>query len=275
MVCGVRLRIGCSFDWEVTGPTPTVVHVEPRLDVGVGVVTEGWHNQPDVITTGYVDGSGNRCRRLVLPPGAVTLRYEAEVEVTNEPDPADPTAEEIPVERLPDEVLVYTLPSRYCLSDVLYDAAWERFGGTPAGWRRVQAVTDFVHGYLEFGYGSSTAVTTAVDAYESKSGVCRDFAHLAVTFCRALNIPARYCYGYLPDVGVEPKPFPMDFYAWTEVFLGGRWWTFDPRNNQRRQGRVLVGRGRDAVDVAMATTFGAPTLRELTVTAELAAAVVA
>ncbi len=270
----MRLAVGCSFDWEVPGPTPTVVHVEPRLDVAVGVVTEGWRNQPDVRSTSYVDGFGNRCRRLVLPEGPVTLRYEAEIEVADEADPADPSAVEIAVERLPDEVLVYTLPSRYCLSDVLYDAAWEHFGATSPGWSRVQAVMDFVHSYLEFGYGSSTAVTTAVDVYEAKAGVCRDFAHLAVSFCRALNIPARYCYGYLPDVEVAPKPFPMDFYAWTEVFLGGRWWTFDPRNNQRRKGRVLIGRGRDAVDVAMATTFGAPVLRELTVTAELAGAAV-
>lgn len=249
-------------------PTAAIVHVEPRADQGYGMVSETWSSNPDIESHTSVDGYGNRCRRLTLPAGRVNMRYDAEVEVSDEPDAADESAGEIAPHRLPDDVLVFTLPSRYCLSDVLYQAAWDHFGSVTPGWSRVQAVMDFVHGHLEFGYGSSTSITTAVDAFEARAGVCRDYAHLAVSFLRALNIPTRYACGYLPDVGVVALDVPMDFYAWIEVFLGGQWWTFDPRNNQRRIGRVLIGRGRDAVDVAMVTTFGAPTLSGFVVVAE-------
>ena len=164
--------------------------------------------------------------------------------------------------------LIYTLPSRYCLPDVLGDEAWSRFGGLAPGYRRVQAICDHVHGHLTFQYGSTTALSSAADVNRTGLGVCRDFTHLAISFCRALNIPARYVFGYLPDIDVPPDPAPMDFAAWMEVWLGDRWWTFDPRNNTRRKGRIVIGRGRDASDVAMATTFGGPLLESMLVQAE-------
>jgi transglutaminase-like putative cysteine protease len=164
--------------------------------------------------------------------------------------------------------LLFTLPSRYCLSDELSDTAWDLFGNTWPGWERVQAVCDWVHQNVRFQYGTSTPRTTAVDVYEKRVGVCRDFAHLALTFCRAMNIPARYTFGYLPDIGVPPPDEPMDFCAWFEAYLGGRWLTFDPRNNTRRVGRVVIGRGRDALDVAMVTTYGSHTLQSMVVWAD-------
>jgi transglutaminase-like putative cysteine protease len=164
--------------------------------------------------------------------------------------------------------LIYILPSRYCLPDVLADEAWTRFGGFLPGYGRVQMICDYVHGHLTFQYGSTTSLSTAADVNEARRGVCRDFTHLAISFCRALNIPARYVFGYLPDMDVPPDPAPMDFAAWMEVWLGDQWWTFDPRNNMRRKGRIVIGRGRDASDVAMATTFGGPFLENMVVYAE-------
>ena len=169
---------------------------------------------------------------------------------------------------LPDDTLIYTLPSRYCLPDVLGDEAWSRFGPMRTGYPRVQAICDYVNSHLTFRYGSSGPQSTAVDVNRTGFGVCRDFTHLAISFCRALNIPARYVFGYLPDMDVPPDPAPMDFAAWMEVWLGDRWWTFDPRNNRRRKGRILIGCGRDASDVAMVTTFGAPLLESMTVHAQ-------
>jgi transglutaminase-like putative cysteine protease len=174
----------------------------------------------------------------------------------------------VPPEELPDDLLLYTLPSRYCLPDVLGQEAWDRFGSVAPGYGRVQAICDHVHDHLRFAYGSSNAWTTAADVHQSGYGVCRDFTHLAVSFCRALNIPTRYVFGYLPVIEAEDPGVPMDFAAWMEVWLGDRWWTFDPRNNHRRKGRVLIGRGRDAADVAMLTTFGAPVLESMTVVSE-------
>jgi transglutaminase-like putative cysteine protease len=196
------------------------------------------------------------------------LRYEAVVSVPDATEPADLDARELPVAELPDEALLYTLPSRYVSSDVLADEAWQLFGALPPGYRRVQAICDHVNGSLRFAYGSSTSTTTAADARAAGVGVCRDFTHLAISYCRALNIPARYVFGYLPDLDVDPLPEPMDFAAWMEVLLDGGWWTFDPRNNRRRKGRVLIGRGRDAVDVAMLTTYGGAVLRRMDVWAE-------
>ena len=247
-------------------PTHAVLQVEPRLDAGTLVTDEGW--ELPVATTAYLDGFGNRCRRATLPAGTSTLRYRAVAEVSGQLDPEDSDASEIPPERLPDDALVYTMPSRFCPSEELADAAWDLFSTIPPGWSRVQAICDWVHAEVCFGYGTSSPTKTAAQVYQDRRGVCRDFAHLAVTFCRALNIPSRYAFGYLPDIGVPLNPDPMDFCAWTEVYLSGSWWTFDPRNNQRRVGRVLIGRGRDALDVAMVTTFGAPELKSMTVWAE-------
>jgi transglutaminase-like putative cysteine protease len=180
----------------------------------------------------------------------------------------DETVPETLPDGLPDDVLVYTLPSRYCVSDVLGDEAWSRFGAHPPGYGRVREICRHVHESLSFGYGTSTALSTAADVNAAGFGVCRDFTHLAISFCRALNIPARYVFGYLPDLDVPPGDAAMDFAAWMEVWLGDRWWTFDPRNNEPRKGRVVIGRGRDAADVAMVTTFGGPLLESMVVQAE-------
>jgi transglutaminase-like putative cysteine protease len=203
-----------------------------------------------------------------MPAGEQVFRYDALVEVPGEPDPVVPDAVQMPVEELPDDVLHYTLPSRFCLSDELSDTAWQLFGATEPGWKRVQAICDWVHTNIRFQYGTSHSMTTALDIYKQGVGVCRDLTHLAVTFCRALNIPTRYVFGYLPDIGVPPPDAPMDFCAWMEVYLAGRWWTFDPRNNMPRIGRVLIGRGRDALDVAMVTTYGSPRLQSMIVWAD-------
>jgi transglutaminase-like putative cysteine protease len=267
----VLIRVGCSFVQETTAPTHGVLQVEPRRDTGAVVVEEEWSNSPADVGRTYLDVYGNLCRRLTLPAGTSSLRYDALVEVPDRLDPADPTATEIAPGDQPDEVLVFNLPSRYCPSDALGDTAWQLFGSVEPGWARVQAICDWVHDSIAFGYGTSTSLTTALDVYEARTGVCRDFAHLAVTFCRAFNIPTRYAFGYLPIIDVPEPDDPLDFCAWIEVYLGGRWWTFDPRNNERRIGRVLIGRGRDAVDVAMITTYGGAELTSMEVRAETAA----
>jgi transglutaminase-like putative cysteine protease len=249
----------------VSAPTVATVQVRPRSDAGHRLVTETWSTDPLVPVDEYADFYGNPIKRIVMPPGEMSLRYDAVVAVPDEPDLDATEALQQPVEQIPGELLHYTLPSRYCLSDQLMSTAWELFGQTPAGGRRVQAICDWVQSNIQFQYGTSNPLTTAVDVLESRKGVCRDLAHLAITFCRALNIPARYVFGYLPDLYVPVNPAPMDFAAWMEVYLGDRWWTFDPRNNERRVGRVLIGRGRDALDVAMLTTFGPAAFRSMEV----------
>ncbi|HZO93295.1 MAG TPA: transglutaminase family protein [Candidatus Baltobacteraceae bacterium] len=263
----LEVRVGCEFAYEADdAPTPAIVIVRP--DEASRVLAEAWATDPRLAVHDYVDVYGNRCRRLTIPPGTTTLRYDARVTIPSEPDAADPSAPVLLVEDLPDETLLYTLPSRFCLSDELSDRAWELFGATPPTWERVRAICDWVHGRLAFAYGSSRPVTTARDALEAGTGVCRDFAHLAVTFCRAMSIPARYVFGYLPDIGVPPPGLPMDFCAWFEAYLGDRWWTFDPRNNERRIGHIVIARGRDALDVAMITTYGGARLKRMTVWAD-------
>jgi transglutaminase-like putative cysteine protease len=264
----VRVRVGCEFVHHLDAPVHAVVQVEPRLDEAFRMRSERWSSEPDLASSRYIDAYGNLCRRLDLPAGNSVLRYDAVVELAREADPTWPAAPEVAPRDLPDEALAFTLPSRLCPSYELASAAFERFGNVAPGWDRVQAITDWVHSEVAFSYGSGTPVTTAADVLEARKGVCRDFAHLAITFCRALRIPARYAFGYLPDIDVEPPHDPMDFCAWMEVFLGGAWWTFDPRINQRRIGRVLIGRGRDALDVAMLTTFGAAPLQSLVVWAD-------
>ncbi len=260
----ITLGVGCVFSFRSEVPTAAVLQVEPRTD-GPEVVRHLWSTEPLAPSRSYIDGFGNTCRRLVFPPGDLTLRYDADVLVTGELDARDYDAPEVAPADLPDEALAFTLPSRFCQSDVLGDVAWKQFGHLAPGQSRVQAVCDFVHHHLTFQVDSSHRMTTAADVYESGQGVCRDFAQLFITFLRALNIPARYVFGYLPDIGVPP-PYPaMDFCAWAEVYLGGRWYTYDPRNNARRIGRVLIGRGRDAVDVAMVTSYGGPELVEMSV----------
>jgi len=263
------LRVGCEFNYDVTAPSTITVQVRPRSDARHRLVTESWTTSPPLPVDEYADFYGNPVKRLVPPLGALTLRYDAICVVPDEPDPDGSGTPQNPVEEVPGELLHFTLPSRYCLSDQLMGAAWELFGSTEPGWARVQAICDWVHDNVKFQHGSSTRLTTAVDVFNNRTGVCRDFAHLAVTFCRAMNIPARYVFGYLPDIYVPPADEPMDFAAWMEVWLGDRWWTFDPRNNARRVGRVLIGRGRDALDVAMVTAFGPAEFRSMTVWADV------
>jgi transglutaminase-like putative cysteine protease len=263
-----RVRVGCEFVYAAAVDTSAVFQVEPLDAAPVSLARREWSTEPDARIRRYADLYGNPCTRVTLPAGRSTLRFGASVLVPDATEDAGEDAPELPPDRLPDEVLIYTLPSRYCLPDVLGDEAWSRFGAVPAGYSRVQAICEHVHGHLTFRYGASGPLTTAADVNASGFGVCRDFTHLAISFCRALNIPARYVFGYLPEMDVPPGPAPMDFAAWMEVWLGDRWWTFDPRNNRRRKGRILIGRGRDASDVAMVTTFGAPLLESMTVHAE-------
>jgi transglutaminase-like putative cysteine protease len=255
----LAIRVGCEFVYEAEWPTPAVFLVQPD-DREQPVRGVAWTSDPPTAHHDYRDLYGNVCRRLTFAPGTTTLRYDALVD--------DWSAREVPVAALPDETLLFTLPSRLCPSDLLADRAWELFGGVEPGWARVQAICDWVHGNTRFSYGTSRPHTTAADVLEAGIGVCRDFAQLAVTFCRALNVPARYCFGYLPDIGVPPVDAEMDFCAWFEAYLGERWWTFDPRNNQRRIGHIAIARGRDAVDVAMVTTYGSAQLKKMTVWAD-------
>lgn len=261
-----HLQIGCEFGFLATAPTHSVIQVEPLRTDQVVILEERWTLSPHARRKGYRDLYGNLCQRIELPSGNFRLRYEALVEVPDQPDVVEGSAVEAPPSALPDEVLVYTLPSRFCLSDELGDEAWRLFGALPPGWDRVQAICDFVHNEVTYRGGASSARTTAVDVYRDRVGVCRDYSQLAITFCRALNIPARYAFGYMPDLPEDESP--NDFCAWMEVWLGGQWYAFDPRNNARRTGRVLVGRGRDALDCAMLTSFGNAALETMLVWAD-------
>jgi len=227
---------------------------------------------PSVPVTAYRDLFGNWCSRLVAPAGRFVLSTDALVNDSGAADIVAPWAMQTPVELLPDSTLVYLLGSRYCETDRLSEIAWQRFGAGPTGWARVQAICDFVHHHIEFGYPHARATRTALEAYNERRGVCRDYAHLAIAFCRCMNIPARYCTGYLGDVGTAPPYGPMDMAAWFEAYIGERWYTFDARNNTPRIGRVLIARGRDACDVALTSTFGPNTLESFKVWTDVVAA---
>src|SRR5215213_9669772 len=268
----MRARVGCEFEYESDFPTHMVVLVRVRPDDPHSIVYEGRWLEPNTHLHEYTDSFGNQCWRFTAPGGKFTLRYDAVVEFEAAPDPVLPDLALAPVEQLPDDTLMYTLPSRYVESDLLIGAAWELFGSTPATWSRVQAVCDWVHNNIRFEQGSSTPFTTAQDIYNNRVGVCRDFALLSVAFCRALNIPARYGFGYMPDIGVEPPDVPMDFHSWFEAYVGDRWYTFDARHNTPRIGRFFVGRGRDALDVALSTSYGAMRLNRMIVWADEVAA---
>lgn len=262
------MAIGCEFVQYASAPAASVLQILPIGEDPVRVVSQEWSIDPAVPVRGYTDMYGNHCLRVVLPAGRSVFRYHGLALVPDAVEAFDEDAPQVATDRLPDHTLVYTLPSRYILPEMLRVEDLERFAAAPSGYARVQAVCDFVNEHLTFSYGTSTPTTTSHDVYVSRYGVCRDFTHLAIAFCRALDIPARYVFGYLPRIDVGPADEPMDFAAWMEVWLGDRWWTFDPRNNERRKGRVLIGRGRDASDVAMVTSFGAPLLESMTVTAE-------
>jgi transglutaminase-like putative cysteine protease len=216
--------------------------------------------EPGVPMAAYRDSFGNWCTRIVAPTGRTRITANAVVNDTGLVDAYVPTAQQIAVQDLPEETLLFLLGSRYCETDRLSETAWSLFGSGPTGWARVQAICDYVHHHITFGYEHARMTRTALEAYFDKTGVCRDYAHLAVAFCRCMNIPARYCTGYLGDIGVPKSAAPMDFAAWFEAFLDGHWYTFDARNNTPRIGRVLIARGRDAADVAISNAFGVNTL---------------
>ncbi|HVJ53109.1 MAG TPA: transglutaminase family protein [Aliidongia sp.] len=253
----MKLRVGYELIYECPQPTPMMLmlntHHAHAQDV---LIPDRLVTDPQVPVRLYRDGFGNLCSRIVAPQGRISLSTTALLEVSDQPESHPPEDFQHPVEDLPDDSLVFLLGSRYCETDLLSDIAWQSFGQTKPGRDRVQAVCDFVHGHIKFDYAHARPTKTAWEAYRERQGVCRDFAHLAVALCRALNIPARYCTGYISDVGLEPPFSPMDFAAWFEAYLGGRWQTFDPRNNAPRIGRVLMARGRDAADVAISNNFG-------------------
>jgi transglutaminase-like putative cysteine protease len=211
---------------------------------------------PQVQAQKYFDSFGNRCLRFLAPQGALHISNSTLIEDSGEPDPIPWDAPQLPIEQLPPEVVQFLIASRYCEVDRLSDLAWQLFGNTPEGWPRVQAIIDWVHSNVTFGYHFARSTKTALDVSAEKQGVCRDFQHLAITLCRAMHVPARYATGYLGDIRIPPVPSPMDFSAWFEVYLGGRWWTCDARHHKPRIGRVLMATGRDAADVAITTTFG-------------------
>jgi transglutaminase-like putative cysteine protease len=252
----LHVRVGCQFDFEASGPTPLVAQILPHPDDPQTIAWARLRLEPDVPVHEYRDGFNNRCLRLVVPEGGVTLRWDALLEISAEPDPIRTDAWQTGVEGLPDETLSFTLPSRYVESDKLANEAWELFGGTPTGWARVQAICDWIHTRIQYRAASTTPRTTALDVFLQRYGVCRDFAHLGVAMCRAVNIPARYVFGYLGDIRIDPTPGLMDFHSWFEAWLGDRWHTFDARHNHPRIGRVPIGRGRDAADVALVTQYG-------------------
>jgi transglutaminase-like putative cysteine protease len=260
------IRVGYDMTYECPRPTPMVltlnVHYSRVSDL---VRPDHMLVSPTVPVTSYRDSYGNWCTRLVAPAGTMRLSCSALVRDSGLPEPVAPWLDQRPVQQLPDNTLLYLLSSRYCESDVLSNTAWQLFGNTPTGWKRVQAICDFVHRHIEFGYQWARPTKTAAEAFNEKRGVCRDYAHLAVAFCRAMNIPARYCTGYLGDIGVPVVDAPMDFAGWFEAYLGDQWYAFDARNNTPRIGRVLIARGRDAADVALTTTFGENMLTHFTV----------
>jgi transglutaminase-like putative cysteine protease len=241
------------------------VHASRAADVRQADVL---HTTPPVAVDHYVDMFGNHCSRIVAPAGPLVLRTDALLWDQGEPDTYAPWAQQVPVQHLPAETLVYLLGSRYCETDQLCALAWQMFGDGPEGWSRVQAICDFVNGHIEFGYQHARRTRTAWEGYTEGRGVCRDFAHLAIALCRCMNIPARYCTGYLGDIRIPAVPAPMDFAGWFEAYLGGQWYTFDARNNTPRIGRVLMARGRDACDVALTTAFGPNTLQRFQVWAD-------
>ena len=253
----MQIRVGYELTYDCPQPTPMIlalhIHFTRVSDI---VVPDHLITSPSIPITAYRDGFGNWCSRIVAPQGQIRLSADAVVNDSGETDMIVPSAQQHPVEDLPEETLVFLLGSRYCDTDRLSQTAWDLFGESPTGWGRVQTICDFVHNHITFGYEHARATRTAWEAYNEGVGVCRDYAHLAVAFCRCMNIPARYCTGYLGDIGVPPADDPMDFSAWFEVYLGGHWYIFDARNNVPRIGRVLMARGRDAADVALSTTFG-------------------
>jgi transglutaminase-like putative cysteine protease len=269
----LHIRIGYEIVYQCPQPTFMILMLNVHYSRVADLV------QPDYVLTapalplqGYRDLFGNWCTRLLAPAGITRIAADTVIRDSGLPDPVVPGAAQTPVEQLPDDALLYLLGSRYCETDKLMATAWSAFGDTPPGWPRVQAICDYVNERLAFGYAYARGDRTAYEAHEERQGVCRDFAHLAVTLCRCMNIPARYCTGYLGDIGVPPVDSPMDFSGWFEAYLDGHWYAFDARHNTARIGRILIARGRDAADVAITTTFGPNRLMSFRVVTEEVAA---
>jgi transglutaminase-like putative cysteine protease len=265
----MRIRFGYEITMTCVGATEMVcllnVHDDHAGDLRIG---PDFTTAPPTLTRTYSDLFGNVCRRIRAPAGDITLRSDGVIEDDGEPDPFEPGAREVPIGDMPDAALVYLMGSRYCETDKLSQTAWDLFGKIAPGWGRVQAICDFVNHQISFDYMNASSTRGAVEIFHGRIGVCRDYAHLAITFCRCMNIPARYINGHLGDIGV-PVVDPMDFSAWIEVWLegpqGGQWYTFDPRNNIRRIGRIVVARGRDAADIPLVNSFGPHVLKAFTV----------
>jgi len=265
-VTRVQIQVGYELIYSFPQPTPLIltlsIHHSRVSDI---VRPDHLTSNPSVPFVFYRDQFGNWCSRVVAPQGRIRFSATGVVNDSGLPDPVAPGAEQYAIHALPEETLLFLLGSRYCETDRLSETAWKLFAGAPTGWGRVQAICDFVHRHITFDYQSARPTKSAWEAYNERRGVCRDFAHLAIAFCRCMNIPARYCTGYLGDIGIPPPYGPMDFAGWFEAYLGGAWHTFDPRNNVPRIGRVLIARGRDATDVAITTTFGPNTLESFRV----------
>ncbi len=260
------IQVGYELVFNCPQETPMILMLNIHYSRASDIVTpDCLTTDPQTPVTAYRDGFGNWCSRIVAPMGRIRLTSTGVVRDSAQPDVLTPGAQQHALQELPEETLVFLLGSRYCETDLLSEAAWSRFGQSPPGWARVQAICDFVHNHISFDYQKARPTRTAWEAFNERVGVCRDYAHLAVALCRCMNIPARYCTGYLGDMGTLPPYGVMDFAAWFEVYLGGGWHTFDARNNVPRIGRVLIARGRDAADVAIATTFGQNTLESLKV----------
>src|SRR5580658_8488289 len=253
----MQIQVGYELLYRFPQPTPMIlvlgVHYSRVSDL---IRPDHMLITPSVPITGYRDSFGNWCSRIVSPAGSLRIAADALISDSGVPDDVAVWAQQLPVSALPEDSLTFLLGSRYCETDRLSEIAWGLFGQAPTGWGRVQAICDFVHNHIEFSYAHARSTMTAWEVFNERKGVCRDFAHLAVAFCRCMNIPARYCTGYLGDMGLPPPYAPMDFAGWFEAYLSGTWYTFDPRNNSPRIGRVLIARGRDAADVAITTTFG-------------------
>jgi transglutaminase-like putative cysteine protease len=253
----MKIRAGFNIAFEAPAQTPLLLLLSLRPERTPDLLTpQRLITDREVLLQAYEDVFGNVCTRALLPAGQTTFSSDFLVFDNGLPDACAPAARQHPVNELPDGALHFLMASRYCETDLLVKKAWDLFGKVEPGWPRVQAIVDYVHDRLSFDYGAARSTRTALEADEEQRGVCRDFAHLAIAFCRCMNIPARYCTGYLGDIGVPPLDSPMDFSAWFEVFLGDGWYTFDARHNQPRIGRILMGIGRDATDVAIATAFG-------------------
>ena len=262
----IRLAYDIQFEIPAEVAMVTLLHVHPSR-AGDLLEPDELQTEPRLEVTIYQDSFGNRCARFVAPPGHLRLSSQTLIQDSGLIDPANFSARESAVGELPDGILRFLMNSRYCEVDRFSNIAYELFGSWPPGWARVQAICNWVHNKVAFNYQMARPTKSAMDVYTERVGVCRDFQHLAITFCRAMNIPARYATGYLGDIGV-PVVLPMDFSAWFEVWLEGAWWTFDARNNQPRMGRVLMATGMDAADVAMTTSFGRADLRHFFVVTE-------